>query len=73
MNARVYKVETWLILFATNFSTVQDIVNLSCMYTSVLDKEGIFTEEILSVNSFVNATSNNGCNSKNNIKRNKDF
>jgi len=37
------------------------------MYTSVLDKGGIFTEQRFSVNSFVTATSNNGYNSKPNL------
>ena len=39
--------------------------NLPC--TSVFDKEGIFTEQNLSVNSFI-TTSNNGCNLKTNLR-----
>jgi len=34
------------------------------MYASVLDKEGAFTEQKSSVNSFVIAKSNNSCNLK---------
>ena len=41
--------------------------SLSSMYTSVLDKGGVFTEQRSSVSSFVTATSNNGCYSKANL------